>query len=141
MKVLTREECLEFMMAQPRTAKIATVRADGRPHVAPIWFYLDGDALMFTTWHTTVKAANLKRDPRVCLVVDDETPPFAFVQYEGVASFVDDLDALLYWATKIGGRYMGADQAEAFGKRNAVPGELLLRVEPTKMMGRDKMAE
>jgi PPOX class probable F420-dependent enzyme len=141
MKVLTREECLEFMMAQPRTAKIATVRADGRPHVAPIWFYLDGDALMFTTWHTTVKAANLKRDPRVCLVVDDETPPFAFVQYEGVASFVDDLDALLYWATKIGGRYMGADQAEAFGKRNAVPGELLLRVELTKMMGRDKMSE
>ena len=141
MKVLTREECLEFMMAQPRTAKIATVRADGRPHVAPIWFYLDGDALMFTTWHTTVKAANLKRDPRVCLVVDDETPPFAFVQYEGVASVVDDLDALLYWATKIGGRYMGADQAEAFGKRNAVPGELLLRVELTKMMGRDKMSE
>ena len=93
MKVLSREECLKFMMAQPRTAKIATVRADGRPHVAPIWFYLDGDALIFTTWHTTVKAANIERDPRICLVVDDETPPFGFVQYEGIASFVDDPDA------------------------------------------------
>ena len=141
MKTLSRTECLEFMMAQPRTAKIATVRKDGRPHVAPIWFYLDGDALLFTTWHTTVKAANLARDPRICLVVDDETPPFGFVQYEGVASFVDDPDALLYWATKIGGRYMGEDQAEAFGKRNAVPGEHLLRVEPTKIIGRDRMSE
>ena len=141
MKSLTRTECLEFMMAQPRTAKLATVRADGRPHVAPIWFALDGDALLFNTWHTTVKAANLKHDPRVCLVVDDETPPFGFVQYEGVASFVEDLDALLHWATIIGGRYMGADQAEAFGKRNAVPGEYLLRVEPTKIIGMDKMSE
>lgn len=141
MKPFTRDECLAFMRAQPRTAKLATVRADGRPHVAPIWFYLDGDTLYFTTWYTTVKAANLKRDPRVCLIVDDETPPFAFVQYEGVAHFVDDPAALLYWATKIGGRYMGADQAEAFGKRNAVPGEYLLRVEPTKIMGVDKMSE
>ncbi|MCB9135163.1 MAG: PPOX class F420-dependent oxidoreductase [Anaerolineales bacterium] len=141
MKSLTSEECLEFMLAQPRTAKLATVRADGRPHVAPIWFALDGDVLYFTTWHTTVKAANLKRDPRVCLVVDDETPPFGFVQYEGVAHFVEDADALLHWATVIGGRYMGADQAEAFGKRNAVPGEYLYRVEPTKIIGMDKMSE
>lgn len=141
MKTLSRTECLEFMMASPRTAKIATVRKDGRPHVAPIWFYLDGDVLYFTTWHTTAKAANISRDPRICLVVDDETPPFGFVQYEGVASFVDDPETLLYWATKIGGRYMGEDQAEAFGKRNAVPGEYLLRVEPTKIIGRDKMSE
>jgi PPOX class probable F420-dependent enzyme len=141
MKILTREECLTFMMEHPRTAKIATVRADGRPHVAPIWFYLAGDALMFTTWHTTVKAANIERDPRVCLVVDDEQPPFGFVQYEGVASFIDDLAALLHWATLIGGRYMGEEKAEAFGKRNAVPGELLLRVKATKIMGRDKMSE
>jgi len=141
MKLMTREECLTFLMERPRTAKIATVRADGRPHVAPIWFYLDGDALMFNTWHTTVKAANLRRDPRVCLVVDDEQPPFGYVQYEGLARFVDDPAALLHWATLIGGRYMGADQAEAFGKRNAVPGELLIRVEPTKIMGQDKISE
>lgn len=101
-------------------AQMETIRADGRPHVAPIWFALDGEALFFTTWHTTVKAANLKRDPRVCLVVDDEMPPFAFVQYEGVAHFVEDPAALLHWATIIGGRYMGADKAEAFGKRNSV---------------------
>lgn len=49
MKPLTPQEALAFMLAQPRTAKLATVRADGRPHVAPIWFALDGDVLYFTT--------------------------------------------------------------------------------------------
>ncbi len=46
---------------------MATVRNDGRPHVVPIWFDLDGDDLVFTTWHTSVKAANLRRDPRVSI--------------------------------------------------------------------------
>src|SRR6187455_3531301 len=72
-----------FLLERPRTAKLATVRADGRPHVAPIWFDLDGDMLVFTTWHTTVKAANLRRDPRVSLCIDDDMPPYAFVIVEG----------------------------------------------------------
>lgn len=134
MKPMTEDERRRFLQAGTRTAMLATVRADGRPHAAPIWFDLDGDAIVFTTWHTTVKAANLRRDPRVCVCVDDETPPFAFVQIEGVASFVDDSAQLSYWATRIAGRYMGADQAEAFGRRNSVAGELLVRVAPTKIV-------
>jgi len=80
------EEARAFLLERPRTAKLATVPADGRPHVAPVWFDLDGDALVFTTWHTTVKAANLRRDPRVSLCVDDDAPPFACVIIEGVAN-------------------------------------------------------
>jgi len=41
---------------------------------------------------------------------------------------------MLYWATRIGGRYMGEDQAEAFGKRNASEGEVLVTVKPVKIM-------
>lgn len=123
------------MLHGTRTGKLATVRKDGRPHVVPIWFDLDGEAIVFTTGGESVKARNMKRDPRVCICVDDETPPFSFVQVEGVASFSEDLKEMLHWATRIGGRYMGADQAEAFGKRNAVPGELLVRVSPTKIIG------
>ena len=40
----------DFLLSRPaHTAKVATVRADGRPHVAPVWFDLDGDDVMFTT--------------------------------------------------------------------------------------------
>ena len=64
-----------FLMEQVRTAKLATVRKDGRPHVTPVWFHLDGDTLVFTTWHTSVKAVNIRRDGRVCLCVDVDILP------------------------------------------------------------------
>jgi PPOX class probable F420-dependent enzyme len=140
MSRMTREECLRFLLEKARTAKIGTVRPDGRPHVAPVWFDLDNDVLVFTTWTDTVKARNLRNNPEVSICVDDENPPFAYVQIEGKAEFVDDIDQLLRWATSIGGRYMGQEVAEAFGKRNAVPGELLVRVTPTRIFGEENIA-
>lgn len=141
MRSLTPSEARAFLLERPRTAKLATVRADGRPHVAPIWFDLaDEDTVVFTTWHTTVKAANLRRDPRVSLCVDDETPPFAFVLIDGIAQISDDLADLRAWATRIAGRYMGAEQADAFGARNGVPGELLVRVRITKISGQAEIS-
>ena len=133
MRRMTAPEIRAFLTQGTRTAKLATVRADGRPHVAPVWFVLDGEDLIFTTWHTTVKAANLRREPRVALAVDDETPPFAYVLVEGTATISEDLEELRIWATRIGARYMGAEQAEAFGARNGVPGELLVRVTPVRV--------
>ena len=133
MSMLTAEQ-RAFLTEQVRTAKLATVRKDGRPHVVPIWFDLDGDTLVFTTGQTTIKAANIRRDPRVCLCVDDETPPFAYIMIEGTAIMTADRDALLHWAARIGGRYMGAELAEAYGKRNAVEGELLVRVTPARVV-------
>lgn len=140
MQKLTHAESLAFLGERPRTAKLATVRSDGRPHVAPIWFALDGEELVFTTWHTTVKAANLRHDPRVCLCVDDDAPPFAFVIVEGLAALSEEPGELLAWATRIAGRYMGAEQAEAYGRRNGVPGELLVRVRPTHLLGQANIA-
>ncbi len=128
------------MLAGTRTAHVATVRADGRPHVAPVWFVLDGDDVIFTTWHETVKARTIARDPRVCVSVDDPAPPYAFVMIEGRATLSDDLEALRLWATRIAARYMGSEQAEAFGERNAVAGELLVRVTPTHLTATADMA-
>lgn len=123
-----------FVLERPRTAKLATTRADGRPHVAPIWIDLDGDQVVFTTAASSVKGAALRRDPRAALCLDDDTPPFAFVLIEGLAELSGDLGELQRWATRIGGRYMGAEHAEEYGARNAAPGELLVRVTPTKIL-------
>ena len=120
-----------FLAAPVRPGILTTVRADGRPHAAPIWYELDGDELVFTTGAATVKSRNIARDPRVALCVQDERPPFSYVLVEGVATASEDPDELLRWATAIGGRYMGAHVAEQFGRRNAVPGELLVRIAPT----------
>lgn len=134
-------EVRAFLLHATRTGKLATVRPDGRPHIAPIWFILYGDTLIFTTWHTTVKAKNIRQNANVSLCVDDENPPFAYATLEGTATLLDDLEQLKVWATRIAARYMGPNLAEAFGNRNAVPGELVVRLTPTKVIFKDKVAD
>jgi len=124
----------------PRTAKLAIVRKNGAPHVAPVWVDLDGDDIVFMTSADTIKGKAILRDVRVALCFDDETPPFSFVTISGTAQTSTDPSDLLYWATRIGGRYMGADVAEAYGKRNAVPPEMVVRVTVDKVVAMKDVA-
>jgi PPOX class probable F420-dependent enzyme len=135
------EERRRFMMEGTRTGKLATVRPDASPHVAPIWFVLDGDDVVFMTGSRTVKGRNLRRDPRASLVVDDERPPFAYVRVDGPAELSDDLDEMLPWSIAIAGRYMGRELAGSYGRRNAVPGELLVRIRPTRIVSEAGVAD
>ena len=142
MPAMTRAEALAFIAASPpHTAKVATVGAEGAPHVAPVWIALDGDTLVFTTGADTVKGRALRRDPRIAMCFDDERPPFSFVIVRGDVSLSEDPDDLLRWATTIGGRYMGSTRADEYGRRNAVPGELLVRVTPRSISGARDLAD
>jgi PPOX class probable F420-dependent enzyme len=142
MHEMTPDEYRHFMLDRARTAKVATASVDGKPHIAPVWFDMDGDVLVFTTWYTTMKAKHIHRDPRISLCVDDDTPPFSFVVVEGTAQIASPTpEEFLHWATRIAGRYMGPTLAESYGKRNAVPGELLIRVTPTKIITRAGMSD
>jgi len=138
---LTEDEAFAFIAERPRTAKLATVNADGSPHVVPVWVALDGNQLVFTVGSESKKYRALVRDPRVALSFDDEAPPFSFVLVNGTVELSDDLDEMLRWATVVGGRYMGADRAEEYGRRNAVPGEWLVRVTPTKVIGMSAVSD
>ncbi|MET8218750.1 PPOX class F420-dependent oxidoreductase [Streptomyces hirsutus] len=138
---MTDEEWRAFVSHGTRTAKLSTVRADGSPHVAPIWFVLDGDDVVFNTGRETVKGRNLARDGRVALCVDDDRPPFAFVVLRGRARTSEDPGDLVRWATRIAARYMGQDRAEEFGARNGVPGELLVRVAVEKVLSEKGVAD
>jgi PPOX class probable F420-dependent enzyme len=125
---------VEFLSAGTRTGMLGYVAADGRPLVAPVWFVVDDGQLVFTTGRDTSKGRALARDSRVAICVDDPHPPYSFVQVQGVASVSDDPQDVLDFATRTGARYMGADRADEFGRRNAVPGELAVRVRPTKVI-------
>lgn len=138
---MTDEEYRSFLLGRARTATLATVRDDGRPHAAPIWFDLDGDTLVFTTGEGSIKALNMRRDPRVSLCIDEDRPPFHFVLIEGTAELEADDPDLLYWATRLGGRYMGVERAEEYGRRNAVEGELLVRVTPRKIVAHKNISD
>ncbi|HEY2270330.1 MAG TPA: PPOX class F420-dependent oxidoreductase [Streptosporangiaceae bacterium] len=124
----------DFLSQGTRTGKLSWLSASGRPLVAPVWFIVDDDGLVFNTGQDTAKGRALARDPRVSLCVDLEEPPYAFVQVQGEAELSEEPAELLRTATAIAARYMGADHAEEFGKRNAVPGELVVRVRPVKVL-------
>ena len=122
--------------------KVATARNDGRPHVVPVWFVLDGEDVVFTTTATSVKGAALRRDRYACLCVDDQAPPFSFVMVEGAVELSSDLDELRRVATQIGRRYMGSMQrAEEFGARNTAEGELLVRLRPAHVLAEAELTE
>ena len=123
-----------FLLEGTRTGKLGYRAADGRPLVAPVWFVTEEDRLVFNTGKDTAKGRALARDPRVTICVDLERPPYGFVQVQGVAELSEDPADLLATATAIAARYMGPERAEQFGRRNAVPGELVVRIRPVKVI-------
>lgn len=141
MPQMTEPEWRAFLSAGTRTGKLATTRADGRPHVAPVWFLLEGDELVLNTAATSVKGRTIARDGRVMLCVDDERPPFSFVLVQGTATISEELSEVRHWAARIAARYMGEDLAERYGERNGVPGELLVRVKIEKVTSERGVAD
>jgi PPOX class probable F420-dependent enzyme len=131
---ITDPEINAFLAVGTRTGKLAYVSKDGRPLVTPIWFIVEDGCIVFNTFHKSAKARALGRDPRVTLCTDLEEPPYAFVQVQGEAELSEDPGELLRIATMIAARYMGPDRADEFGKRNGVPGELIVRLRPTKVL-------
>lgn len=138
---MSEDERRAFLLWGTRTAKVASVREDGRPHVAPVWFVLDGNDIIFLTGSGTVKGRDIRRDGRLALLVDDDRPPYSFALMEGSARVSEDLGEMREWSVQIAARYMGHDRAEEVGERNAVPGELLVRVAPSRVTAMADMAD
>ncbi|MEU4764051.1 PPOX class F420-dependent oxidoreductase [Actinosynnema sp. NPDC023794] len=131
----------EFVSAAPaRTGKLAIVRADGSPHVTPVWVDLDAGTLVFTTNLGSIKGRAIRRDGRVSVCLDDERPPFAFVTVSGRAEVEDDPEQVRYWAGRIGARYMGAGRANEFAELNGGPGEVVVRVREAVVVAKTEVA-
>ncbi len=132
---MDQAETRAFLTSGTRTGKLAVVRRDGSAMVVPIWFVVDEvGALVFNTGGATTKGRAILRDPRVSICVDDDRPPYSYVRVDGVAEVSDDVAAILPWSTAIARRYMGDALADQYGRRNAAPGELLVRVRPTRIV-------
>ena len=150
MASMSEKEVKKFLMQGTFTAKLATVKKNGSPHVVPIWFVLDGQKnqtrdrvgdIIFTTHNNSLKARNIQHNSRVSICVDDQTPQFSFVIIQGNARIYHYKQNELYkWTTKIARRYVGKENAEAYGKRNSTEGEVLVRVKPTKILAEKNIA-
>ena len=135
MFVMADDEWRAFILAGTRTGKLATVKPNGDPHVVPIWFLMEGDDIVFSSGETTAKTKNIANHPRATLCVDSEVFPYAFVMLECDAHIEHrPPEELLDYTTRLGERYVGAKRALEYGKRNAVEGEVLIRLRPTKVI-------
>ena len=142
MRRMNEAEIRAFLTFGTRTGKLGVTRLDGSPMVVPIWFDVDDDGtLLFTTWGDSIKGKSLRRDGRVSLCVDEDSPPYAYVRVDGTTTLLDDPELLRTWAARIGGRYMGAERAAEYGARNGVEGELLVRIRPAKIVAQAGIAE
>jgi PPOX class probable F420-dependent enzyme len=141
MAEMTMSNYKPFVAEGTRTLKVATVRKDGRPHVAPVWFVLDGDSLVFTTSEKSVKGHDLERDPTVCLLIENEQSPYGYVQIEGHATVTPNPADQLDWNTRLATRYVGPEEGKAYGRRNTTEDTLLVRVTPEKVTGYDNIIE
>jgi PPOX class probable F420-dependent enzyme len=131
---ITDPEVSAFLQAGTRTGKLSYTGADGMPLVAPVWFILEDGCIVFNTGKETAKGKALARDPRTTLCADLEEPPYGFVQVQGTAELSEDPGDLLRTATAIAARYMGTERAQEFGQRNGVPGEVVVRLRPAKVL-------
>jgi PPOX class probable F420-dependent enzyme len=134
MALITDPDIHAFLSEGTRTGKLSYATADGRPLVVPVWFLVEDGTIVFNTGKSSAKGRALARDPRTALCADLEEPPFGFVQVQAEAELSEDPAELLRTATAIAARYVGAEQAEQFGRRNAVPGELVVRLRPTRVV-------
>jgi len=69
---------------------LSTVRVDGRPHIAAVWFLWDGNHILIFS-QDNQKVRNLRQNPRVALAVDDTRGGDDVITIEGMAELVDDL--------------------------------------------------
>jgi PPOX class probable F420-dependent enzyme len=137
---MSRAEAIKFLAEGTRTGRLATASPAGSPHVAPVWFLVDGDDLVFTTARDTIKGRHLRANPRAALTADVDVFPYSFVVVRGPVTAEEHAADLLMWATRIAERYVPAGQAEAYGRRNAVPEEMLCRLHIDRIAGQADIA-
>jgi PPOX class probable F420-dependent enzyme len=127
---LTRAE-IDAFLAERHTIVVATLYADGRAHLTTAWYRWDGQAFWIATNRTTVKYRNLRRDPRVSLLVDAPPMETSVAAYGTVEELARD-EAAWDGALAIVRRYV--EDAEAYLAERRDEPRVLLRVKPERMV-------
>jgi PPOX class probable F420-dependent enzyme len=133
---MTDNEWRSFLTAGTRLAHVALTRPDGRPHVTPVCFILDGDELAFALSPGSVKGKNLARDRRIAVCVSDERQPYSFVTIEGAARVSLEPDQVFPIAAGIANRYYPSQSADDFAESFVNTGFAAVRISITNVIAR-----
>jgi PPOX class probable F420-dependent enzyme len=138
--VMTDDEITEFI-ERSRTATMATVLPNGRPHLVAMWYaVLDGE-IWFETKAKSQKAVNVRRDPTITVMIEDGQTynTLRGVSIDGTAEIVDDdPDLLLRVGISVWERYTGpySDEMRPFVDQ-MMNNRIAVRVVPTRLRSWD----
>ncbi|CAM4465439.1 PPOX class probable F420-dependent enzyme [Mycobacterium basiliense] len=106
--VMSEAEIADFV-TNSRTGTLATIGADGQPHLTAMWYALVDGEVWLETKAKSQKAVNVRRDPRVSFLLEDGDTydTLRGVSFEGIAEIVDDADALFRVGVSVWERYTG----------------------------------
>ena len=117
MPQLTSDEADAFLDEPGHLLRVGTVDDDGFPRVVPIWFIRRDEEILFTPRGPSVFLANIRRDPRVGLSIDEDPLPYRKVTVRGTAHVVHDVGDDDVWRDlyrSIAKRYVPEDVADAY---------------------------
>ncbi|MQA24081.1 MAG: TIGR03618 family F420-dependent PPOX class oxidoreductase [Micromonosporaceae bacterium] len=108
-------EEIEAFIDEQKTLMVASLDRDGQPHLAPMWFAVLDGSIVFWTYRSSQKVANLRRDPRLtCLLEDGESyDQLRGVSMQGAGTIVDDPSAVRRAGIAILERYLGPLESSA----------------------------
>lgn len=137
---MTPEEIAAFL-DEVRTLQVASINADGTPHLVAMWFARHGDDLAFWTYGKSQKVVNLRRDPRLTVMAErgEKYEELQGVSITGTARLIDDLDEVLRFGEAVYERYWGpiTDDAVREGVRMMGAKRVLVVVQPEKVVSWD----
>ncbi len=125
-------------LSRPLLGRLATASPDGQPHVVPVWYLLDGEELWISSFKSTRKVVDLRRNPKCAIVIDVENAAggLTAVTIEGRAELVNEPhDEVRGIIEKIYTQYLGVDGVLAPDPQSWLnsPENLLIRLTPTRI--------
>jgi len=117
MPPLSAQEVEGLLDERGQLVRIGTVDADGMPRVVPTWYIRVGREVRFTPRGTSAFLANIRRDPRLCLSIDEDPLPYRKVVVQGEARIVFDVGHDDEWRDlyrSIAKRYIDDEAADAY---------------------------
>ena len=127
---MTSQEINEFLQ-KPIHAIIATNRREGAPQLTPVWFYWDGERFFFSTTKDRAKYPNLKRDPAIALIVDDQASR-KYVAAYGTAEIIEENLAEL--THPILARYLSGEALAQFESRVMQAPRVVVALRPDRIV-------
>ncbi len=129
MAILTEEDLT--LLSEPQLAHVATIEADGAPHVTPVWVDTDGEHIVFNTAKGRQKYVNIARYPVVAVSIVDKANDYRTLWVKGRAELVTEgADEHI---DRMAQKYLGQD---TYPFRQPGEERVIVRITPTEKLGR-----